>query len=234
LGAVAENYARVRAGIDAAAVSAGRDPASVKLIAVSKTQPAEAVVEAALAGASIMGENRVQEALAKMEVLAEMDDASELSVEWHMIGTLQKNKARHAVGPFSLIHSVDSASLAAEIDKRAAKLGIVQDVLLEVNVSGEETKHGVRPEDALALAVAVNGMENVRAVGLMCIPPFTDNPEDSRPHYRRLHGLMEEMRAAGMDMRELSMGMTQDYEVAVEEGATLVRVGTAIFGPRRY
>jgi len=234
LPSVAENYARVRAEIDAAAVKSGRDPASVRLVAVSKTQPAEAVMEAARAGATIMGENRVQEALAKMEELAGLEGGRGLTFEWHMIGTLQKNKARHAVGAFTLIHSVDSTSLAAEIDKRAAMLGIVQEVLLEVNVADEETKHGVRPGDAPALAVAVNGMENVRPVGLMCIPPFTDNPEDSRPHFRRLRGLMEEIRSAGVDMRELSMGMTQDYEVAVEEGATLVRVGTAIFGPRRY
>jgi len=234
LGPIAENYARIRGEIDAAACRAGRDPASVRLVAVSKTQPVEAVIEAVHAGASIVGENRVQEALAKMEELSEMEGVSDLPVEWHMIGTLQKNKARHAVGRFSLIHSLDSASLAAEIDKRAAGLGIVQDVLIEVNVSGEETKHGVRPEEVQALAAAADRMEHIRPVGLMCIPPFTDNPEDSRPHYRRLKELSDEIRAAGVDLRELSMGMTQDYEVAVEEGSTLVRVGTAIFGPRRY
>jgi hypothetical protein len=234
LGTVAENYIRIRAEIDAAAVRAGREPASVRLIAVSKTQPAEAVVEAAGAGAAIMGENRVQEALSKMEALSEMDGGADLDIEWHMIGTLQKNKARHVVGKFSMIHSLDSTELAAEIDRRAAVLGIVQEVLIEVNVAGEDTKHGVKPEDALTLAVCANGMENIRPVGLMCIPPFTDNPEDSRPHYRRLRELMEEIRDAGVGLRELSMGMTQDYEVAVEEGSTLVRVGTAIFGPRRY
>ncbi|MBI5695243.1 MAG: YggS family pyridoxal phosphate-dependent enzyme [Nitrospirae bacterium] len=173
----------------------------------------------------------VQEALAKQEEMAGLRGHG-IAPEWHLIGSLQKNKARQAVGAFSLIHSLDGVELAVEIDKRAAKLGIVQDVLLEVNVSGEASKHGVRPEDALAVVREVSALPNIRIVGLMCIPPFTDDAEDSRPHFRALAGLLREINGAGFPMHELSMGMTQDYEVAAEEGATLVRVGTAIFGAR--
>lgn len=231
MGRVAENIRRVLADIEAAAKRAGRDPSGVRLVAVTKTYPASSVVEAFEAGAAIVGENRVQEALAKKEELAPWV-ANAGGPEWHLIGSLQKNKARHAVGVFSLIHSVDSVELAAEIDRRARAIGIVQAVLIEVNVAGEATKHGIRPDDVQALVRGTAGMTGIKVAGLMCIPPFTDDPEDSRPHFRRLKGLLEELNRAGFGMRELSMGMTQDYEVAVEEGATLVRVGTAIFGER--
>ena len=234
MGAVADNLRAVLARIEAAALRAGRDPKSVRLVAVSKTVPPERILEAVEAGAYILGENRVQEALPKQSALAGLLErtGSARRAEWHLIGTLQKNKARHAVGAFSLIHSVDGADLAREIDRRAAMMGIVQDVLLEVNVAGEATKHGVPPEEALSLAKEMAGLANVRLTGLMCIPPFTEDPESSRPHFARLRGLLSEINEAGIEMRELSMGMTQDYEAAVEEGATLVRVGTAIFGHR--
>jgi PLP dependent protein len=234
LGAVADNLRAVRARIDAAALRAGREPGSVRLVTVSKTVPVERIIEAVEAGASVLGENRVQEALPKQSALAEWLGRSGHvgRVEWHLIGTLQKNKARHAVGAFSLIHSVDGIELARELDRQAAKRGITQAVLLEVNVAGEATKHGAQPEEALALAKDMAGLHNVKPAGLMCIPPFTDDAENSRPYFIMLRGLLKEINDAGIEMRELSMGMTQDYEVAAEEGATLVRVGTAIFGHR--
>jgi pyridoxal phosphate enzyme (YggS family) len=234
LGYVADNLRAVLARMEAAALRAGRDTKSVRLVAVSKTVPPDRVVEAVEAGACILGENRVQEALEKQAALAGLLGRSGYSgrFEWHLIGTLQKNKARHAVGAFSLIHSVEGIELAREIDRQAAKRGIVQDVLLEVNVAGESTKHGVTPGDALSVARDAAALANVRPVGLMCIPPFTDDPETSRPHFVMLRELLARINDAGVPMRELSMGMTQDYEVAVEEGATLVRVGTAIFGHR--
>ena len=227
---VAGNYLKVRADMDAAARKAGREPSSVKLVAVSKTVAAERVIEAVRAGASILGENRVQEALSKMEEMAPLYTAA--PPEWHLIGTLQKNKAKHAVGAFTLIHSVDGIELAREIDRQAARFGIVQDCLLEVNVAAEESKHGIRPEEALPIVREAASMKNIRLVGLMCIPPFTADAESSRPHFRTLRALRDEIDSAGFPMTELSMGMSQDYEAAVEEGATLVRVGTAIFGGR--
>lgn len=231
MGNVAGNFRAVMDNIAAAAKRAGRDPSEIKLVAVTKTYPASKVVEAFEAGASIVGENRVQEALSKQEELSGWASRVGGPV-WHLIGTLQKNKARHAVGRFALIHSVDSLELAEEIDKRARAAGIVQKVLVEVNVAGEASKHGVTPDEARALASDAALLPGIEVAGLMCIPPFTDNPEDSRPHFRRLRELMDEMNSAGLGLTELSMGMTQDYEAAVEEGATLVRVGTAIFGER--
>ena len=225
MGSVEDNLREVLGRIEAAALRSGREPGSARLVAVSKTVQADVIREAVLAGAGILGENRVQEALAKMEALGK-------GPSWHLIGTLQKNKARHAVGAFALIHSLDGIELAREISRQAIKLGIVQDALIEVNVASEATKHGVRPEDALALAKEAASLPGIRITGLMCIPPFTDDPENSRPHFRALKELLKELNDAGFPMSELSMGMTQDYEVAVEEGATLVRVGTAIFGAR--
>lgn len=226
---VAGNLNDVISRIRAAALKAGRDPGAVRLVVVSKTVGPEKVMEAVTAGALILGENRVQEAVAKMEALTGRIPAG---VGWHLIGTLQKNKARHAVGAFSLIHSVDSIELAREIDRQAAKRGLVQKVLLEVNIAGEASKRGFAPEEAKAAAKEVSGLANVRLGGLMCVPPFTDDPEDSRPFFVKMRGLLGEINTMGLSLTELSMGMTQDYEVAVQEGATLVRVGTAIFGAR--
>ncbi len=233
MGRVADNIGAVMEKVRAAAVRAGREPDAVRLVAVTKTFPAGAVKEAFEAGATIVGENRVQEALAKK---AELKDwaASHAGPAWHMIGTLQKNKARHAVGEFELIHSLDGIELAREIDKRARARGIIQKVLVEVNVSGEASKHGARSDEAAGLVEAASKLPGVEVTGLMCIPPFNENPEESRPHYRALKRLFDELNALGAGLTELSMGMTQDYEVAVEEGATLIRVGTAIFGHRSY
>ena len=229
MGAVAENFRTVLEKVEAAAKRAGREPGSVRLVTVSKTVPVERIREAVEAGARILGENRVQEALTKMETV---DFSGLPAPEWHLIGTLQKNKARHAVGVFSLIHSIDSIELAKDVGRQAEKRGIRQKVLVEVNIAGEATKHGMRPEDALAAAKEISLIPGIELQGLMCVPPFTDDPEDSRPHFVRLRELLADINKAGIPASELSMGMSHDYEVAIEEGATLVRVGTAIFGAR--
>ena len=229
MGAVAENFRTVLEKVEAAAKRAGREPGSVRLVTVSKTVPVERIREAVEAGARILGENRVQEALTKMETV---DFSGLPAPEWHLIGTLQKNKARHAVGVFSLIHSIDSIELAKDVGRQAEKRGIRQKVLVEVNIAGEATKHGMRPEDALAAAKEISLIPGIELQGLMCVPPFTDDPEDSRPHFVRLRELLADINKAGIPASELSMGMSHDYEVAIEEGATLVRVGTAIFGKR--
>ena len=232
MGTVGDNYREVQRRAGLAAARAGRGPGSVRLVAVTKTVPAAGVREAVLAGASILGENRVQEALDKMSdpLLRELAPAP----EWHLIGTLQKRKARLAVGNFALIHSVEDMELLREIDRQATKRGLVQKALLEVNVAGEATKHGFRPEDVLAAAKDAAHLSGVVIAGLMCVPPFTDDPESSRPYFRTMRELLGEIDRAGIPARELSMGMTQDYEAAAEEGATLIRVGTAIFGARDY
>jgi PLP dependent protein len=224
--AVGRRLQAVRYRIAAACARSGRDPASVRLVAVTKTVPAEAVGEAFRAGQTLFGENRVQEALAKIP-------AVDSRARWHLIGHLQTNKARHAVGAFELIHSVDDIRLAKELDRRAASAGVVQAVLLQVNLAGEPTKSGAG-EDALAeLLKAVAALEHLDVRGLMTIPPPVDDPAVSRPWFVKLRALRD--RAAeqlGRPLPELSMGMSDDFEVAVQEGATLVRVGTAIFGER--
>ncbi len=232
---VAERLRSIKARIYAAAMRAGRDPASVRLVAVTKTVPVEFVVEAVEAGAKILGENRVQEALDKMRGLETLKPGhlSEAGLPaWHLIGPLQKNKARLAVGNFSLIHSLESPELAREIDRQAKKKGIVQNALLEINIASEETKHGIRPEDAAGFMKEASGLENLNITGLMCVPPAADDPEKSRPYFKEMNRLAAELALEGFEMTELSMGMSQDFEVAAEEGATLVRVGTAIFGAR--
>jgi hypothetical protein len=178
-------------------------------------------------GLRVFGENRVQEARAKIPQVGRE------GLSWHLVGRLQRNKVKYCFDLFDLIHSVDSLALAREIDRRAEARGCKMDVLLEVNVAGEETKAGVAPEEALDLAQAISGLKNLRLLGLMTMPPWVEDPEESRPHFRALRELAREMeRRGGIEIRELSMGMSADFDVAVEEGATLVRIGTAIFGPR--
>ena len=216
----------VRDQIAAACARAGRDPGSVRLIAVSKTVPVVGVAEALAAGQTLFGENRVQEALAKM---AEAGPEA----TWHLIGHLQKNKARHVTGAFELIHGLDDAELAIELDRRAAARSMTQPVLVQANLSGEATKRGSDEDGLMPLLTAVAGLPHLDLRGLMIIPPPVDDPELSRPWFRRLRELRE--RAASLLARplpELSMGMTDDFEIAIEEGATLVRVGRAIFGER--
>jgi pyridoxal phosphate enzyme (YggS family) len=228
MGDIAENLARVRERMGAAARRSGRDPASVSLVAVSKTVDAERVRQAIDAGAKILGENYVQEAQKKIEMLGH-------EVAWHFIGHLQTNKARVAAGLFDFIHSVDSLNLAQELGRRAKLRGKVLPVLLEINLAGEVTKFGAQEKEILLLAEKLSEMEGIEVKGLMTMPPFFEDPETSRPYFVELRKLGERLakeKIPRISMEELSMGMSNDFEVAVEEGATLVRVGTAIFGPR--
>ncbi len=226
-----ERISEVYKRVSHAAMRAGRDPSEVKVIAVTKTIPAEQIMEAVEAGIRIIGENRVQEA--RQKILA-LKDTIPPTVQWHMIGHLQKNKVRPALQMFELIHSLDSMELAERINRIAAEYGKVQRCLIQVKLSDEETKYGIRPEYLEAMLNRVSEMQNIRVEGLMTIPPYLEDPEMVRPYFRRLRRLRDELQERGYQLPELSMGMSGDYEVAVEEGATIVRIGTAIFGPRRY
>jgi PLP dependent protein len=223
---VARNLEEVRAAIAAAARRAGRDPAGVRLIAVSKTQAPEQIRAAMDAGQDLFGENYLQEARDKIALLGRR-------VGWHLIGHLQTNKAKAAVELFDLIHAVDRLKLAQALDTAAARLGKVQDILVQVNQAGEDTKSGVAEAAAPDLVREVARLEHLRLLGLMTMPPWFPDPEEARPYFRALRELRDRLReASGLPLPELSMGMSGDYAVAVEEGATLVRVGTAIFGHR--
>jgi pyridoxal phosphate enzyme (YggS family) len=227
---VKERLEQIRKRIADAAIACGRDPDSVRLVAVSKTMDAERVARAIDAGADILGENYIQEARDKFNALYDRP------VVWHFIGHLQSNKAKYAVRMFDLIHSVDSFKLAGALDKEASKNGKTQDILVQVNISREATKSGIGETEAVDLVTRIGGLENIRVKGLMTMPPFFDAPEQARPYFRQLARLRDRMVAAnipGVNMDELSMGMTGDFEVAIAEGATLVRIGTAIFGARQ-
>ena len=217
---IAGNVARVRERIARAAERGGRRAADVLLIGVSKTVESERIRAAVAAGITALGENRVQEAKAKVAELGKQ-------APWHLIGHLQTNKVKDALPLFALIHSVDRLELAREIERRAAAQGQVVDVLLQVNVAGEATKGGVGPDEVAETLDLLAKLAHLRVRGLMTIPPEVERPEESRPWFRRLRELGERHALA-----QLSMGMSGDFEVAVEEGATMVRVGTAIFGPR--
>jgi PLP dependent protein len=223
--------AEVRARIAAAAIRTGRDPSEIRLVAVSKTFGADSVRVAARAGQVDFGENKVQEGLLKMEQTAD------LQVRWHLVGHLQSNKARKAATSFAAIHSIDSASLLEAVDRAAEAAGRRVDVLLQVDLAGEPGKHGAREEALAAILDAGRKCRAARIVGLMLLPPAADNPEEVRPYFRSLRELRDRLVASGTEramVADLSMGMSQDFEVAVEEGSTLVRVGTAIFGERTY
>ena len=222
---IRERVAAVRRRIEGAAQRSGRPVSAVTLVAVSKTMPVEAIREAVAAGATILGENRVQEARDKIEALAG-------AAAWHLIGHLQTNKVKLAVGLFERIHSLDSIRLAHEIERHAGDAGRRVRCLVQVNVGGEEQKNGVSEDEVRPLLEAANGMPHILVEGLMAIPPFLSDPEAIRPYFRRLRVLRDDLASDGFSLPDLSMGMTQDFEVAIEEGATLVRVGTAIFGPR--
>ena len=227
---IADNLNIIRDRIAAAALKAGRDPATVRLVSVSKTQPAEAVAEAARGGQFLFGENYVQEFAAKVADVKE-------PVEWHFIGSLQSNKVKYIAGLVTLIHSVDRLSLAEEIDRQWGKLGKSCDVLIQVNIAEEATKSGTTSAGLLDLVRSVAGLPHIRVRGLMTMPPFFDDPEGARPYFRELRRLAGEIAAAGipgLTMAELSMGMSGDFEAAIAEGATLVRIGTAVFGERQY
>jgi len=219
----------IRERIRSAALTAGRQPETVRLVAVSKTVPADRVRAAVQAGITLLGENYIQEAREKIDALQDME------VSWHFIGHLQSNKAKYAVRLFDMIHSVDSFKLAQELDKQAAKKAKVQDILIQVNTGKEASKSGVYEEEALALVRQAGRMEHLSVKGLMTLPPYFNAPDKVRPYFRALRELRDRIQAEalpGVSMNELSMGMTGDFEAAIQEGATLVRIGTAIFGER--
>ena len=227
---IAENVLRIKERIARAALKGGREPGSVRLVAVSKTKPAAAVAQAYACGQLIFGENYVQELVGKHAELPQ-------EISWHFIGNLQSNKVRQIAGLVDLIHSVDRLSLAREIDRQWGGLGRVCDVLVQVNISREATKGGTSSEELFDLVRSVARLPHLRVCGLMAMPPFFDDPEGARPYFRALKELSRELEAAaipGVEMRELSMGMSGDFEAAIEEGATLVRVGSALFGEREY
>lgn len=228
-----ERLAQVRARIERAALAVGRDPAAVKLLAVSKTQPPERVLEAVRAGLLAFGENRVQEAEAKIPAVTAACDSP---IEWHLIGGLQRNKARRAVELFDVIESVDRLELLVALEKAASERSVRPRILLQVNIDRELQKSGCMPSKLAELAAEADACPNLELVGLMAIPRAWDNPEQVRPAFARLRGLLADLnrtRPRERALRELSMGMTSDYEVAVQEGATLLRIGTALFGERQ-
>jgi PLP dependent protein len=222
------NLQQVRECMEAACRRAGRNPAEVRLLAVSKTKPAALIEAAAAAGQTLFGENYVQEFLDKRELI-------QAPVEWHFIGALQTNKVKYLPGKVRLIHSVDRLSLAREIDRQWAKIDAVANILIQVNLGMESTKAGTEEAELEALVRAAAALPRLRIRGLMALPPYLDDPEEVRPYFRRLRELATKVDALGIPgvtMAELSMGMSHDFEVAIEEGATLVRVGSAIFGER--
>lgn len=226
---IKQNLEEIGARIQRACLKTGRDPATVRLVAVSKLHPAQAVVEAADAGQMIFGENYVQELLEKADQIG-------VKLQWHLIGHLQSNKVKYLPGVVSLIHTVDRLSLAKEINRQwQNKAGKPCNILVQVNISGEASKSGTTADDAKELVSQVAQLPFIRVQGLMTMPPFFDDPEAARPYFAGLRKLADEIRAMQLEnviMDELSMGMSGDFEVAIEEGATLVRVGTAIFGAR--
>lgn len=227
---VADNVERIQQRVHDVCFRVGRPDKAVRLVAVSKTKPAEAIRQAYAADLREFGENRVQEAAAKRKELEDLD------ASWHLVGHLQSNKAKQAVQLFDCIHSVDSLHLAERIDRAAAELGRKLPVLMEVHLGEEASKFGVEEADLPQLAEKIGALPALELCGLMTLPPFFDNPEEVRPFFRRLRQLAERIEARnlpGVSMRELSMGMSHDFEIAIEEGATIIRVGTAIFGERQ-
>lgn len=225
---ITANLQQIRNSIDNAARLCGRNSGDVRLVAVSKTRPGADISAAYTAGQTIFGENYVQELCAKAAEVQE-------PVDWHFIGHLQSNKVKYIAGIVSTIHSVDRLSLANEINRQWGQRGKICNILIQVNISGEETKSGTSGDQALELVREAAKLASIRIRGLMTMPPFFDDPEAARPYFSALRRLSEQIRAAGIpgvEMNELSMGMSGDFEVAIQEGATLVRVGTAIFGTR--
>ena len=227
--AIAANLADIRDRLARATQRAGRLPSDVRLVAVSKTFPISHVLAAYASGQRLFGENRVQEALEKISL------SSDTPIEWHLIGHLQSNKARKAASSFACIHSIDSVELLRRVDGAANEDGHQPELLIQVDLAGEPTKHGTTADVLHDLFSAAAGCRAARVTGLMVLPPLMDDPEETRPYFRRLREIRDELASRGVPssmLRELSMGMSHDFEVAVEEGATLVRVGTAIFGGR--
>ena len=227
--AIAANLAEIRSRLARATKRAGRLPSDVRLVAVSKTFPLTDVLTAFAAGQRVFGENRVQEALEKISL------SPDIPIEWHLVGHLQSNKARKAASSFACIHSIDSVELLRRVDGAAEEVGHRPELLVQVDLAGEPTKHGTGADALHAIFEAAAGCRAARVTGLMVLPPFMADPEETRPYFRRLREMRDELASRGVPpsmLRELSMGMSHDFEVAIEEGATLVRVGTAIFGGR--
>jgi pyridoxal phosphate enzyme (YggS family) len=225
---IAENLARVKEQMAKAAMRSGRTPDSVKLVGVTKTVEVDRIKEAVSAGLQILGENYVQEARDKIKEVGG-------EVSWHFVGRLQTNKAKYAVKLFDMIQTVDSFKLAKELDRRAQPLGRKMPIIIQVNLASEVSKGGVEPSECISLIKQISELANLQIRGLMTMPPFFDQPERARPYFAQLRELSQEIAGAqlpAVEMAELSMGMSGDFETAIEEGATLVRVGTAIFGER--
>lgn len=226
---IKENLMAIRRNIIDTANSCGRNPEDIQLIGVSKKKPVQMMKQAIDAGLTILGENYIQEAMEKIDAIGR-----EAAV-WHFIGHLQSNKAKFAVQYFDLIHTVDTYKLAKEIDKQAKKLQKCQDILLQINIAMEDTKSGAQKDEAVDLAQKIMACENLSLQGLMCMPPYFDDPEDARSYFKKLVQIRDDILASGVSpgaMAQLSMGMSNDFAVAIQEGATMVRVGTAIFGSR--
>ncbi|MFO7910801.1 MAG: YggS family pyridoxal phosphate-dependent enzyme [Desulfotignum sp.] len=226
---IKENLMAIRRNIIDCANSCGRNPEDIQLIGVSKKKPVQMMKQAIDAGLAILGENYIQEAMEKIDTIGRN------AAVWHFIGHLQSNKARFAVQYFDLIHTVDTYKLAKEIDKQAKKIQKCQDILLQINIAMEDTKSGARKDEAVDLAQKIMACENLSLQGLMCMPPYFDDPEDARIYFKKLVQIKDDILAAGVSpgaMAQLSMGMSNDFAVAIQEGATMVRVGTAIFGSR--
>lgn len=233
LSEIYDNIQQIQANIAAAAKRANRNPDEILLLAVSKTIDTDRIKQALDCGLISLGENKVQEIMDKYEPLG----AYQPKVQWHLIGHLQTNKVKYIIDKVSLIHSVDSLKLANEIEKRAAQKDLIADVLIEVNMEQEDSKFGVKPEDVQNLVCEISKLSHIRVKGLMTVAPFVENPEDNRDCFRKMRQLLVDINTKNINnicMDVLSMGMTGDYEVAIEEGATIVRVGTGIFGKRNY
>ncbi len=227
MGSIAENIKEVLEQVRQGAVKVNRDPADIEVVAVTKTVPVHRIEEAVAAGLNILGENRVQELMHKYPQLD--------GVEWHLIGHLQTNKVKYITDKVTLVHSLDSLPLAEEINKRMLARGLAMDALVQVNIAGEQTKYGIRPEETVKFIDAVRNLPGIRVRGLMTIGPYVEDPEEIRPVFRQLRMLAEQVKTIdlpGVEMKHLSMGMSNDYRIAVEEGATLIRVGSVIFGQR--
>ena len=228
---IRENIEKIREIIKKSAEKVGRKSEDIILLGASKTQPVEKIIEAYKAGLKYFGENKVQEGIKKIEQLKPLYP----DIHWHFIGGLQTNKAKYAVRYYELIHSLDRKSLADEIDKRAKKIGKIQECLIEVNIGDEESKYGVKIEDLEELYEYCLSKENIKIKGLMCIPPYSEDKEQSRKYFAKLRELKEKLEEKyRIKLPHLSMGMSDDFDVAIEEGATIVRVGSAIFGERKY
>jgi len=226
---VAANYRAIVERVKQAAVSTGRDPREIKILAAAKAQDIKSIEAAIVAGVLLIGENYVQEASLKRKGLP-------TSVEWHLIGHLQRNKAKAAVEIFDVIESLDNAELARELDKEGRKRNARVRAFIEINVGGEETKSGIAKAKVADLLRTIGQLDHLSIEGLMTVPPFREECEETRPYFQEMRQLRDELHSLklpNVDLRELSMGMTHDYLIAVEEGATIVRIGTALFGPRR-